>query len=182
MNYNGIKPPESFETDRLLLRAPRASDATAIYRNYATDPEVTRYLIWTPHKSLKETKHFLERCAEGWNADNNFSWAIIWKETNELAGMAGLRINAFKADLGYALARKFWGQGIATEAVSQIVNWTLAVPDIYRVWALCDVDNAASARVLEKVGMKREGILRRATMHANISDEPRDSYCYAITK
>lgn len=177
-----MKPPESFETDRLLLRAPRPSDAAAIYENYATDPEVTRYLIWTPHKNIQETHDFLLRCAEGWNATNNFSWAIIWKETHELAGMAGLRVNEYKADLGYALARKFWGQGIATEAVARIVNWALAVPEIYRVWALCDVENSASARVLEKVGMKREGILRRATMHPNISDAPRDSYCYAITK
>jgi RimJ/RimL family protein N-acetyltransferase len=177
-----MTPPDSFETDRLLLRAPLPSDAAAIHANYATDPEVTRYLIWTPHKSMQETEAFLVRCVEGWKTGAEFSWAIIWKETGELVGMLGLRLGEFKADVGYALARKFWGKGIATEALTQIVNWTLALPDIYRVWALCDVENTASARVLEKVGMKREGIMRRATMHPNVSEEPRDSYCYAITK
>ena len=177
-----MKPPESFETDRLLLRAPRASDAATIFTTYASDPEVTRYLVWRPSKSIQETEDFLLRSAEGWKSGSEFSWAIFLKETNDFVGMMGLRVDDFKADVGYALARKFWGKGIATEAVSQIVNWTLSVPRIYRVWALCDVDNAASARVLEKVGMKREGILRRATMHPNISEEPRDSYCYAITK
>lgn len=177
-----MRPPESFETERLLLRAPTLSDAETIFTTYACDPEVTRYLVWRPSKSIQETEDFLVRTAEGWKNESEFSWAIFLKQTNEFVGMLGLRVNGFKADLGYALARRFWGQGIATEAVSRIVSWTLAVPDIYRVWALCDVENAASARVLEKVGMKREGILRRATMHPNLSDEPRDSYCYAITK
>ena len=71
---------------------------------------------------------------------------------------------------------------MAAEALRPIVEWSLAQPGIFRVWALCDVDNAASARVLEKVGMRREGLLRRNTMHPNVSDEPRDSYCYAIVK
>jgi hypothetical protein len=53
---------------------------------------------------------------------------------------------------------------------------------IFRVWALCDVDNLASARVMEKVGMQREGILRRWILHPNLSDEPRDVYCYSVVK
>ena len=177
-----MKPPETFETDRLILRAPKLSDAGAIFTSYASDPENTRYLIWRPNKDVSETKDFLLRCTEGWRIGNDFSWAIILKESDELVGMVGLRVHEFKADLGYVLARRLWGKGIATEAVSPIVRWALAQPSIYRVWAMCDVDNTASARVLEKVGMKREGLLCRSTIHPNVSDEPRDSYCYAITK
>ena len=69
-----------------------------------------------------------------------------------------------------------------TEAVRAVVEWALSQPGIYRVWAVCDVDNAASAKVLEKVGMRCEGILRRWVIHPNIDAAPRDCYCYAIIK
>ena len=74
------------------------------------------------------------------------------------------------------------GPGYTTEAVKGLISWALRQKDIYRVWAVCDVDNAASARVMEKSGMQREGILRRWSLHPNISPQPRDSYCYAIVK
>ena len=96
--------------------------------------------------------------------------------------MIELRINNFKADIGYVVARPFWGRGIATEAGRSVVEWALLQEGIYRVWALCDTENVASARVLEKVGMGREGLLRRNILHPNVSNEPRDSYCYAIVK
>jgi [ribosomal protein S5]-alanine N-acetyltransferase len=69
-----------------------------------------------------------------------------------------------------------------TEIVKKLADWALKRGGIYRVWSVCDVDNRASARVMEKAGMRREGILRRWSMHPTISDEPRDSYCYSITK
>jgi RimJ/RimL family protein N-acetyltransferase len=69
-----------------------------------------------------------------------------------------------------------------TEAVKGLIAWALKQQHIYRIWAVCDVDNVASARVMEKAGMVREGTLRRWSVHPNISREPRDSYCYAIVK
>lgn len=177
-----MRPPETFETERLRLRVPRLSDARAIFEGYAQDAEVVRYLAWRPHRSLRETEQFLEKCAAGWAAGDDFPWAVTLKPGAELIGMLGLRPRGFKADVGYALARRFWGQGFAAEALRPVVGWALAQPGVFRVWALCDVDNRASARVLEKVGMTREGLLRRYTLHPNASDEPRDSYCYSVVK
>ena len=68
------------------------------------------------------------------------------------------------------------------EAVSAIIQWSFAQPPIHRVWATCDVENLASARLLEHVGMEREGVLRRWLMHPNVSDTPRDCFCYSIVK
>jgi ribosomal-protein-alanine N-acetyltransferase len=96
--------------------------------------------------------------------------------------MVEMRIEDFKANIGYVIALPFWRRGLATEAVRSIVNWSLKQERIYRVWAVCDVDNAASARVLEKVGMQREGVLRSLLFHPNISSHPRDSYCYSVIK
>ena len=92
------------------------------------------------------------------------------------------RVTDEKWELGYVLARFYWGNGYMTEAVQGLVHWALKQKQIYRIWAVCDVDNIASARVMEKAGMQREGILRRWSVHPNLSPEPRDSYCYAIVK
>lgn len=177
-----MRPPEAIETERLVLRPPRPSDAPAIFNGYAQDPEATRYLVWRPHRDVRETERFLAECVACWETGAEFPWAITLKASGELIGMLGLRAREFKADVGYVLARRFWGQGLAAEALRPVVEWALGQPSIYRVWALCDIENKASARVLEKVGMRCEGVLRRNTMHPNVSDEPRDSYCYAVVR
>jgi ribosomal-protein-alanine N-acetyltransferase len=177
-----MKPPNHIETERLVLRIPSVADAEAIFNSYAQDSEVTRYLIWRPHKNIHETEGFLSDCAAAWEGNVRFPYAITLKQSGAAIGMIEIRINDFKADVGYVISRRHWGKGLATEALHCLVEWALRQESIYRVWALCDVDNLASARVLEKVGMRREGVLRRQIVHPNISDEPRDCYCYAAAK
>lgn len=177
-----MKPPERFETARLLLRPPTLDDAENIFETYANDPEVTRYLVWEPHETLEDTRKFLQRCVEVWEEGTAFPWVLVLKETGQLVGMLELRFEGHKADLGYVMAKAFWGEGFATEAAKLVVDWALAQPPIYRVWAVCDVDNYASARVLEKAGMQREGVLRRWLRHPSAGKTPRDCYAYAIVK
>jgi len=177
-----MKPPILIETPRLRLRLPEVADAQAIFDQYGQDAEVTRYLIWQPHKSIEETIQFLKRVLAGWQEGKSFSWVITRKPDYQLMGMVALRIEEYKANLGYLLARPYWGQGYMTEAVQALVDLVLAQPEIYRVWAVCDIENHASARVLEKVGMSCEGVLRRWISHPNISAEPRDCRCYSLTK
>ena len=69
-----------------------------------------------------------------------------------------------------------------TEVLTDIVNWALQQPPIFRIGAVCDVENLASARVMEKAGLVREGLLRRWLMHPNVSDEPRDCLSYALVR
>lgn len=177
-----MRPPERFETARLLLRPPNLDDAKPIFDTYAHDPEVTRYLVWEPHETLEDTQIFLHRCLDVWKEETAFPWALVIKETDQLIGMLELRFDGHKADLGYVMARSFWGEGFATEAAKLVVDWALAQPPVHRVWAVCDVDNYASARVLEKAGMQREGILRRWIRHPSTSKKPRDCYVYAVVK
>ena len=87
-----------------------------------------------------------------------------------------------EVEVGYVLARPYWGKGYMTEVLCAIIEWALAQPDIFRVQAVCDVENIASARVMEKAGMTREGTLRRYVSHPNLSNEPRDAYIYAAVK
>jgi RimJ/RimL family protein N-acetyltransferase len=175
------KPPERIETSRLLLRPPVIEDAEVIFARYAQDREVTKYLIWRPHQEAAETKAFVEHCIQGWKDECSFAWVVTKKDDNVLLGMLELRIKGKQADIGYVLARDCWGQGYASEMAQAVVSWAIAQPEILRVWATCDCDNKASARVLENAGLRFEKVLERYIVHPNISDDPRDSLLYSFS-
>lgn len=175
-------PPGTLHTTRLVLRRPTLEDARDIFERYTQDPVVTQYLRWRPHKDIAQTESFIQRCLHAWDTGQGFPYVITLRQERGPIGMIDLRISGHRAEIGYVLARAHWGHGYMTEAAKALVDWALNQPAIYRVWAVCDVENAASIRVLEKVGMKREGVLRRWLIHPNVSDEPRDCFCYAMTK
>ena len=177
-----LKPPETIETDRLFLRLLVLEDSEHIFKGYAQDADVTRFLPWRPHPHIEETNDFVLRSIDSWEEGYSYPWVVICKDINELIGMIQIRIDNFRADIGYVLAKAHWGNGFATEMTTAVVNWAIRQPSIYRVWATCDVENLASARVLEKVGMQKEGLLRRYIIHPNISTEPRDCFCFSIVK
>jgi [ribosomal protein S5]-alanine N-acetyltransferase len=176
-----MKPPATFETARLHLRPPVMDDAPIIFTTWARDPEVSRYVTWPPHRSVDDTRGFLRYCADGWASNGPFNWAILLRESNDLVGTIELRPQSHRVELGYVLARACWGRGLMSEVVRVLVDWALDQSDVHRVWAVCDVENSASARVLEKAGMEREGMLRRWGV-VNASPRPRDAWCYARVK
>jgi RimJ/RimL family protein N-acetyltransferase len=175
-------PPTNWETQRLLLRPATHADAPLAFASYTSDAKVPRYMTWRPHTTVAETEHFLRRCEEVWEKRTAFPWSLWLKSDHSYAGMLEARIKGHAVDIGYVLARRLWRQGLMKEAVGGLVQWALAQPEIFRVWAVCDVDNVASARLLESVGMQREGTLRRWISHPNVSDSPRDCLCYAAVK
>lgn len=117
-----------------------------------------------------------------WQSGRDYAYAITLKENGSLIGMFGLHPMKMKVEVGYALARPHWGKGYTTEVLRKVIEWAFTQPEMYRVQAFCDMENLASARVMEKAGMTREGLLRRYVLHPNISAEPRDAYLYAIVK
>lgn len=177
-----LKPPVKFETARLRLRMPALNDGEDIFNLYAQDKQVTRFLTWEPHKSISETIEFLKRCQRVWDEGTSFPWVVVEKESNKLIGMVEVKFEKHRAELDYVLARAFWGAGYGTEAANLVIDWAIAQPNIFRVWAVCDVENYPSARVLEKAGMRREGTLKRWLYHPNFDKKPRDCYVYAIVK
>ena len=174
-----ISPPEVIATRHLILRRPRVSDADDIFDNYAADPEVTRYLTWPPYGDRNEVSQFLQSRLDRWDCGAEFSWAITRLEEDRVIGMIACRMREHAADIGYVLSRPFWNRGYTTEAAGAIVEWAISLASICRVWAVCDIENKASARVLEKLGMQREGILRRYIVHPNLSPEPRACFVYS---
>jgi RimJ/RimL family protein N-acetyltransferase len=178
-----VNPPATLETPRLRLRAPVAGDAEAIFEAYTQDIQVARYTTWAPHRSLGETRKFLEQhCEAGRKAGTVFSWLITLSDGGHAAGMIDFRLAACRAEVGYVLARRYWGRGLMTEAAGAVVEWVIAQPEIHRVWATVDLENVASQRVLEKVGMIREGVLRRWLVAPNLGPVPRDVWSFARIK
>jgi len=177
-----IEPPASWETQRLTLKPATRAVAAVAFESYTANPAVSRYMTWRPHRSSAETEQFLRRCEEVWEQRTAFPWSVWLKADSSFAGMLEARVKAHAVDIGYVLAPRLWRQGLMSEAVAGLIEWALAQPEIFRVWAVCDVDNAASARLLASVGMQVEGTLRRWLVHPNVGDAPRDCLCFAIVK
>jgi RimJ/RimL family protein N-acetyltransferase len=172
--------PDELFTERLRLRPPTEADAEQMFSRYSANPEVTRYLSWTPHRSVAETREYLRHRAQEDSAGASAGYLIFSRQTGELLGAVGGRIQSTTLfQFGYCLARDAWGHGFATEAARAFVAAAINQPAIWRVQALCDVENLASARVLEKSGLKLEGVLRRYMVLPNLGPAPRDVFCYA---
>lgn len=172
--------PRTIRTDRLVLRRPAMADAQAIFEAYARDQEVTRYLSWEPHQSISDTRRFLRERIDVWREGSEISWAITRAAGGALIGMIGAHFDQpHMATIGYVLARSEWNKGYMTEGVRVVVQVLMDLPQVYRVQAVCDLENVASARVMEKAGMEREGVLRRYIAHVNAGEKPRDVYMYA---
>ncbi len=100
----------------------------------------------------------MHACLQAWDDGKSFHWVVVRKEDQEILGMATARADDHKWELGYVLARPYWGKGYMTEGGQKFVDWRGKQEEISRIWSVCDVDNLASARVMEKAGMQREGI------------------------
>ncbi|MFC1660117.1 GNAT family N-acetyltransferase [Gemmatimonadota bacterium] len=174
--------PEMLETSRLLLRRPVPIDASAVFERWAQDPEVSRHLVWRPHESIEETHTHLAQCEVGWMEGTEFVWMIEEKASGGLVGSIAARPGAHGVNLGYLISRDAWGQGFMTEVLKMLVSRWLDLEAVHRVWATCDVENTASARVLEKAGFSLEGTLRRWEYHPNMGSEPRDALCFSCVR
>ncbi|GAB4542602.1 MAG: GNAT family N-acetyltransferase [Anaerolineales bacterium] len=175
-------PPNQFLTARLTLRPPQMEDAPAIFERWAQDPEVTRNMTWLPHEDIQVTQLVLRRMIDAWSQGTRFPYVILETQTQQAVGMIELRPEEHQAEIGYVLARAYWGKGYMPEAARALVQWALSQPQVYRVYATTAVENLQSQRVMEKIGMTREGLLRRHVIHPAVSPEPLDSYLYAIVR
>ena len=170
------------ETPRLVIRELAPTDAPAVLR-WAEDPEVCRYVAWGPSGEA-EVLAFLCACADARRATPRVAFELGFelRATGELVGAGGVRVRSAQhaeGDLGYTLRRDQWGRGLATEAARALVRFGQGVLGLHRIWATCHVENAASARVLEKAGLAREGRLRQNVRQRGVW---RDSWLYAIVE
>jgi RimJ/RimL family protein N-acetyltransferase len=170
----------TLETERLLLRDWKRADWKDV-QSYATDPEVSRYMIWGPN-SEAQTKEFIETAIDVAYSKprRGYELAIVWKETESIIGGFGLQImgkESATAMIGYVLHRQHWGRGVVTEAARGMMTFGFTKLNLHRIYATCDTENVGSYRVMEKLGMRREGQFMQDTF---IKGRWRDTYLYAI--
>jgi RimJ/RimL family protein N-acetyltransferase len=174
--------PERFETSRLILRPISPEDAAVIFESYAQDREVTRFLTWRPHRTIEDTEAYIAHCLTTPGTKSR-TYVLTGRDDGVVRGGFDLRhAEAHRMEFGYVLARQWWGQGLMTEALTEIALWALRQDGVFRIGSTCDVENVGSARVMAKSGLAREGLLRRWLVHPNIGDEPRDCFVYAMTR
>ena len=151
------------ETDRLIIRPLRRHDAKDIY-SYASDPDVARYVLWEPHKSVAETRNYIRCIRALYRRGLPASWAVTLRESGRVIGTIGFMwysdVNS-AAEVGYSFSKSFWNMGYATEALRAVTDSVFVSLPINRLEAQHDVRNPASGRVMEKCGMRMEGILRQ---------------------
>ena len=170
----------TLQTERLMLREFEEDDWLAVHE-YASDPDVVKFMTWGPNTE-EQTRDFVARqiASQREEPRNHYGLAVVLKRQNRLMGSIALNVSSPANRggwIGYSLARQFWGHGYATEAARAVVAFGFEQLDMHRIFATCDPENVASARVLEKIGMRREGHLRE---HEWLRGKWRDSYLYAI--
>jgi RimJ/RimL family protein N-acetyltransferase len=176
-------PPDQLQTRRLELRRPTLGDAEAAFESYASDPKITRYLTWSAHTSPKQTREHFQQAIDAWDLRmGHRAWLIERKADGLLMGTIGCTVWFHRVEIGFALGSRFWGEGYMPEALAGVCKAAFEDPRIYRVQALCDDENVRSSRVMEKVGMQYEGLLRSYGYHPNRSNVPRHCRMYALVR
>ena len=151
-------------TERLTLRKMLVADASDMYE-YAARPEVTKYLTWQPHPDRDYTREYLQYLGTRYAAGMFYDWAIVYEPDCKMVGTCGF--NSFNctsdsAEVGYVLNPDYWGKGIAPEALTRVLEFGFDDLGLHRIEAKFIEDNDRSRRVMEKVGMRFEGVLREA--------------------
>lgn len=180
MNHCGT---QTIETNRLILRRFEVSDAEAMYRNWASSPAVAKFLTWAPHKDVEETRALLTEWVAAYEKPDCYNWIIVLKgEKEESVGsisVVDLREETETAAIGYCIGQAWWHRGITSEALGAVIDYLFEQVGFNRIEATHDIDNPHSGGVMEKCGMRREGILRQ---HARNNQGICDSCIHAILK
>ena len=163
MSFFFLCPLPVLETERLKLRPLRMSDARDLF-DYAKDPEVCRHVLWRAHTSISDSRTFIRDVHRQYRSGFPGSFAIEFKENGRMIGTIGymwLSSEYRSCEIGYSLSRRYWNQGIMTEALAEVIRYTFSTLHINRIEAMHEVDNPASGRVMKKAGMQYEGTMRQ---------------------
>lgn len=157
---------QRIETDRLILRRYVIEDADAMYKNWASDSEVTKFLTWQPHSSVEVSRSIIENWLKEYSDEKYYQWAIVLKDNgNEpIGGISVVHMNEdiSMVHIGYCLGRAWWRRGIMSEALKAVMDFMFDTVEVNRVESRHDPMNPNSGKVMQKCGMKYEGTLRSA--------------------
>lgn len=156
-------------TKRLILRKFKLNDGEAMFKNWAKDSEVTKFLVWKPHDSVEVSKNIIKSWIDEYKKDNFYQWAIVLKDNGDKP--IGC-ISIVRQDeeigivhVGYCIGRKWWNQGITSEALGGVIKYFVKEVGVNRIESRHDPRNPNSGKVMMKCGMKYEGTMRKADIN-----------------
>lgn len=176
-----FRTPPTLETKRLVLRMIGRGDACDMH-DYSSREDVTRYLLWSPHPSLAYTRGYIRAVCKHYRAGDYHDWAIVSKEDSHMIGTIGFtRIDTQNrvGEIGYVINPRYAGHGFATEAGRLVLKFGFEKLGLNRIEARYMVENTASRRVMEKIGMTYEGTARSLMF---VKGKYRDISICAITR
>lgn len=183
MKHLGTK---KLETERLVLRQFALEDADKMYQNWASDPEVTKYLTWPTHESVGVTKRVLSDWVSSYDNENQYQWCIAKKENNEPIGsisVVNMKEKAESFEIGYCISRAYWHQGITSEALRAVMDYLLNEVGARRIESRHDPRNPYSGAVMQKCGLRYEGTRIQADWNnTGICDEALYGYVKGVTE
>ena len=172
--------PVTLVTERLSLRPFEPTDVDDVYA-YARDPEWGRFL---PLPSPYEYEHAVEYVEGSMNASWTTTPVFAICLNGRVVGSTSIRVDARNrtAGLGYAIAREHWGKGLVAEAVEAVIDWAFETFDLAKVTAMADIKNTRSWRVMEKLGMRRDGVLRSELQSDADPGSRQDMVVYSVLR
>lgn len=166
MKHNGTKV---IETENLILRKFELSDANAVYNNWASDSDVTKYLTWGPMDNIDTSKMIVQSWVDEYKNADFYQWAIVLKANSDepIGTISTVRQDEElgMVQIGYCLGKKWWNKGISSEALAAVNKYFLNEIEVNRIEARHDPKNTGSGKVMIKCGMQYEGTMRRADIN-----------------
>lgn len=166
MNHKGTK---IIETENLILRKFKFSDADAVYKNWASDSDVTKFLTWGPMGNVDVSKNVVKSWVGEYEKENFYQWAIVLKSNGEepIGTISTVRQNEEigMVHIGYCIGKKWWNKGITSEALNAIIKYFINEVEVNRIESRHDPLNPSSGKVMIKCGMKYEGTMRKADIN-----------------
>lgn len=162
LTHKGTQP---LETSRLLLRRPTVEDAESMYKNWASDPAVTKFLTWKPHDNSALTRALLAMWSEECEKSDCYQWLIVPKGLAEPIGSIAVVCTKESTDafeIGYCIGVPWWHKGIMSEAFSAVIDYLFREVGANRICAEHDTNNPHSGDVMRKCGLSYEGTMRSA--------------------
>ena len=169
--------PEIIELENVILRKPILADAKLILE-FASDPSTVKYMDWPLESNIRKIEERILEKILKWENQSAFSWSIVKRDKDKVIGTISIFPEKEKVELGFVINRNYWNKGYATECAKGILKVLSSIPEVTSVWATCDCKNIQSSKVLDKIGMEKDKILRDYCIRPNISSDKRDAYLY----
>lgn len=169
------------ETERLILRSLREGDAEDLF-DYASEAKVSRFMPWEAHRTIEDSKEFIAFVLNAYKQKNKLTWAIELKTDEKMIGTIDFvkwLPKHSRGEIAYTLSHRYWGKGFTAEAVKALLEFGFTEMQLNKIEAPIVPDNFQSQRVLEKAGMKFEGVARQ---HFRIKGKLVDLAQYSILK